>query len=310
VAANIQNDEADNTFHHVLVGYDGTDEGRDALALARSLAAPAASITAVCVYEQLNSHPDSRARTVQDVLKSEAQKTLDDLDPGLDTEAIPSRGATRGLHELAERKHCDLIVVGSSHRGALGLAVAGGTAAGLLRGAPSAVAVAPRGYRDTSAAVRSIGVGFDGSPESREALTVAAALARRSGAGVRLLRVYQPAASMPGAGITYVPVPELVEALRDEALSVLGRAAAELPDDVDVSTDLIEGILPELGEQAGLDLIVVGSRGYGPVKRVLLGSTSAELIRHAHYPVLVLPRGVRGPHTTTGESAVEAGKAA
>jgi hypothetical protein len=36
---------------------------------------------------------------------------------------------------------------------------------------------------------------------------------------------------------------------------------------------------------------VVGSRGWGPVRRILLGSTSARLMREAHCPVLVLPRG-------------------
>ena len=40
-----------------------------------------------------------------------------------------------------------------------------------------------------------------------------------------------------------------------------------------------------------VDLVVVGSRGWGPVRRILLGSTSARLVREAACPVLVLPRG-------------------
>lgn len=54
---------------------------------------------------------------------------------------------------------------------------------------------------------------------------------------------------------------------------------------------------------ADADLLVVGSRGYGPLRRVLLGSTSAGLVRSARCPVLVYPRAIRawaepGPHVT------------
>ena len=60
------------------------------------------------------------------------------------------------------------------------------------------------------------------------------------------------------------------------------------------STRLLEGpvvdaladLLPD-----DLDLLVCGSRGYGPARRVLLGGVSARLLRHARVPVLVVPRG-------------------
>jgi hypothetical protein len=56
-------------------------------------------------------------------------------------------------------------------------------------------------------------------------------------------------------------------------------------------------------------LLVLGSRGYGPVRRVLLGSVSGELVRGAACPVLVVPRpGVRTPedHSEASEGAVRA----
>ena len=40
-----------------------------------------------------------------------------------------------------------------------------------------------------------------------------------------------------------------------------------------------------------VDVLVCGSRGYGPVKTVLLGSVSQVLSRHARCPLIVLPRG-------------------
>jgi nucleotide-binding universal stress UspA family protein len=52
---------------------------------------------------------------------------------------------------------------------------------------------------------------------------------------------------------------------------------------------------------AGLDLLVVGSRRYGPLKRALVGAVSSALVEHAHCPVLIVPRGVH-----VAEAAVEA----
>jgi nucleotide-binding universal stress UspA family protein len=56
---------------------------------------------------------------------------------------------------------------------------------------------------------------------------------------------------------------------------------------------LLDGDARELlaGESAGLDLLVVGSRGYGPLRAVLLGSVSSALVRSAQSPLVVVPRG-------------------
>ena len=52
----------------------------------------------------------------------------------------------------------------------------------------------------------------------------------------------------------------------------------------------------ELAAQSGsADLMVVGSRGYGPLRAVLLGSVSGRLVREAACPVIVVPRGVEEP---------------
>jgi nucleotide-binding universal stress UspA family protein len=51
---------------------------------------------------------------------------------------------------------------------------------------------------------------------------------------------------------------------------------------------------------AGLDLLVVGSRSYGPVGRLFNGSTSNYLERHARCPLLVLPRSAGSPREPSG----------
>ncbi len=67
----------------------------------------------------------------------------------------------------------------------------------------------------------------------------------------------------------------------------------ELAGGVPVHTQTVEGnaadVLVERSRE--LDLLVLGSRAYGPVRHALLGSVSAAVMREAHCPVLVMPRG-------------------
>jgi nucleotide-binding universal stress UspA family protein len=64
---------------------------------------------------------------------------------------------------------------------------------------------------------------------------------------------------------------------------------------------------PQLADQSPhADLFVVGSRGYGPHRRVLLGSVSGRLVRNAACPVLVVPRGIEAPLEALFPAASEA----
>ena len=76
----------------------------------------------------------------------------------------------RALHNAAASHDGDLIVVGSAHRGRVGRVLAGDVTAGTLHGAPCPVLVAPRGHSASAREARTIGVGVDGSRESRAAL--------------------------------------------------------------------------------------------------------------------------------------------
>ena len=76
----------------------------------------------------------------------------------------------------------------------------------------------------------------------------------------------------------------------------LDEAVAALPAEVRAETVFMAGTPgPELAAQTeGVDLMVVGSRGYGPRAAVLLGGVTHTVIRKAHCPVIVLPRGSYG----------------
>jgi nucleotide-binding universal stress UspA family protein len=283
----------------LVVGVDGTERSRDALALATRLADPGQRLLLTHVhnygrlsnllsggeYEQLvREVADSTFAAVQETLAPAAQREL---------RLVSNPSPAAGLQEIAQETGASIIVVGSSHRSGLGRVLAGSVTESVLAGASVPVAVAPRDYTGTDRGLMTIGCGFDGSPESREALAWAATLTRRRRAHLVALAVHSPVAfgGVSTAGvISYESANDALRAALDEQL---GEAVAACGDGSEASGRLLDGdAASELAAaSAALDLLVLGSRGYGPVRSVLLGSVSRALARSAACPVVVVPRG-------------------
>ncbi len=281
-------------FSNVLVGIDGKSNGRDAIALARRLQDTDAKLTLAHVHggelglSRAIGTPagiHSGQAAPDDLLEHE--RTAAGVDARL--QSVESVSPGRGLHQLAEELGADLLVVGSCRRGAVGRVMLGDDTRAALNGAPCAVAIAPRSYAQHANPIASIGVGYNSSAESAGALAVARELAARTAASVQVLDVV----SIPTAaysGFMTPPIGDSIEALLEDAQIHL----AELPD---VQSSAIYGLAGEELAAFGdrLDLLVVGSRGYGPVLRLVVGSTSDYLQRHARCPLLVLPRMAAEP---------------
>jgi nucleotide-binding universal stress UspA family protein len=279
-------------FKNVLVGVDGGSGGRDAIALASRVIDPAGTLTLVHVHSgELHAlRGPSPAALREERVASE--RPLDEERSAAEVSAelvsVVASSAGRGLHQRAEDQAGDLIVVGSCSRGAVGRAMLGDDTRAALNGAPCAVAIAARGYADKQSPIARIGVGYDESPESLLALARARELAQAASASVEALEVL----SIPTYGYVGVVPPvtgESVEALMKDANERL--AALE-----GVDGHAVYGLTgEELAEFGGsLDLLVIGSRNYGPVRRLVLGSTANYLERHARCSLLVLPRGAKG----------------
>jgi nucleotide-binding universal stress UspA family protein len=287
-------------FNNVLVGVDGRDGGRDAIALARLLAAPSSSLTFAHVYGGATAGGPASALAVPLDFEWSERLLADavrETDLRAETVSLCDSSVGRGLHRLAEDRNSDLLVVGSCHRGMLGCAVLGDDARHALNGAPCAVAIAPRGY-SPAAQLATIGVGCDVSPEAAQALHTARALASRHKAAIRALAVV----SLPPYG---EPIPQ-------QWPKIAGQLVVEelhrLDDLEGVEGDAAYG---DPGEQlaafsAELDLLIVGSRSYGPVGRLFNGSTSNYLERHARCPLLVLPRSAGSSGRADGSEAATA----
>lgn len=291
-------------FDRVLIGVAEPESGRDAAELAKLLAAADGCLTLAFV------HSDPMRLWGDDELppstfaaeRAQAQAMLAQIRDAVGVEAstrcveAPTPG--RGLHELAHELDADLLVVGSSRRGLMGRVLLGDDTRAALAGVASAVAIAPAGFAQSARPPQRIGIGYDGSPESEQALALARALAERYHARIAAMEVV----GLPSTagGVVWLSGDELLEAARQrvgvlegvEAQAVYGLAAEELAH-----------------FSGSVDLLIVGSRGYGPLGRLIHGSTSQRLARSSHCPLLVLPRSAR-PVAPRAEAATGAANAA
>jgi nucleotide-binding universal stress UspA family protein len=284
----------------VVVGVDGSERATDALALA-DVIGPALGrpvvIAHVHPYGQLSS---VFSETEYDtVVREVAESTFDEVREHLPSvpeprmELIADKSPAAGLQAVAERQGAAVIVIGSSHRSAIGRTLVGGTGERLLSGAPAPLAVAPAGYAASEKRIGVVGCGFDGSPESHNALAWSSNFAQSAAARTQLLSVFEPtlpATLALGGGL---PTARLNDTLRAQLRQEVEQVKSTLRSSTDVEASLVEGDAAELLAEASadLDLLVVGSRGYGPLSAVLLGSVSTALVRSAQCPLVVVPRG-------------------
>ena len=140
-------------------------------------------------------------------------------------------------------------------------------------------------------------IAFDGSAGAAEAVALAHAAAWPSQSRLRIVSVVEPGSwipPLPRVPMTAAPIlePELVAYLEEQ----LGEIADRLAPARRVETAILRGraanaIIAD-ARDFGADLVMVGSRGHGPIASLVLGSVSAEVVDRAHCPVLVARRGI------------------
>jgi nucleotide-binding universal stress UspA family protein len=286
----------------IVIGFDGTDSGEDALALGLPLARATGAVPLVVVVHP-QEYPIGVGRVDAEwvaylheraqALLERARRLAGDA-PGVEFREVSAPSESRGLHELAERERAGLVVVGSSRRGPLGRTFPGSTGDRLLHGSASPVVVAPRGLRERPPdGLARIAVAYLDTPEAQRALATAVELAASVGARLRLVSV------MPRPAEIFMPVvgrdaeEAFMATTREHFQRALDAGLARVGDRVEAAAELLEGdVVDTLAtlDRRDADLLVCGSRGYGPLRRVLLGGVSSRLLRRAALPLLVVPR--------------------
>jgi nucleotide-binding universal stress UspA family protein len=311
----------------ILVGYDPRTADRGPVsfggAAARLTGAP---LLIACVHVGVRPLAVSAGQTLsyaiapaEDALVSDCSSKLRRLEEEMEAEGVSADyltlsgdSAARVLHEAAEDRQAGLAVVGSGRRDRAPT-ILGSTAERLVHGAPCPIAVVPRGWA-AAGVVETIGVAFIDSEEGREALRSAHALARRMGATLRVITVVKPRLVMYGETEATTPVRAgrgFDQVLGEHRVRAEQRTRqvvdAMLDDGARIEVDAFVGdpgdVLVDLSENLGL--LVSGSRGYGPLRAVLLGSIS----RHVRRGVTVTPACRRGRPRTPRRATRDTGSA-
>lgn len=202
------------------------------------------------------------------------------------------------LARIAEHWGADLLVVGARGLGPLTGFLLGGVSTAVVRQARCPVLVVKGAPRRMQRAV----VAVDGSEDSLAAARFFASLPVEREVEARLLAVAEPM-RMPVVPSEVLSAPflstveDLLAKRRSELEGVLARLAVEFQGQVLVAERSVVVGWPaeEIARAAndpGTDLVVVGARGLGPLKRLLLGSVSEKVLHHARCPVLVV-KGAR-----------------
>jgi nucleotide-binding universal stress UspA family protein len=245
-------------------------------------AAPPIYPKVVAGYEETKAGEDARVLAELIVERDGGELTVVHVEKGSPSDT---------LQALAERGDADLIVLGSTHKAHVGSVAPGSVAEHLLHGAKCRLAIAPKGYSEedhTEDRLRVAAVGFDGMAEAYAALQEAARLGAKFGGSLRVVGVDTPAPAVASGAASQAGAaagPDFQTRLHD-AVADLPSELRALP--VYVRGDPVEKLLE--AAEMGVDLLVLGSRGFGPVMRLLIGSVSSRVIREAPCPVLVVPR--------------------
>jgi nucleotide-binding universal stress UspA family protein len=217
----------------------------------------------------------------------------DEADVDAKVLCVEARSVASGLHKLGVSQRGDLLVIGASRRDEYDRALVGDDTQEVLGHAPCTVAVAPRGFAGRPPIMHKIGVAYDGSRESEQALAVARRLARERGAELSALHAI-PEPVYTGRRVTgaqLVNDPWSVQAEIDEAVENARRQMAQLDD---VQTHATSGDATEELARFGasVDLLIIGSHKYRPLEAWMsVQSTAQQLADSAPCPLLVLSSG-------------------
>jgi nucleotide-binding universal stress UspA family protein len=284
-------------IQRIAAAIDDRPEGRDAAVLMRALAsATRAEPMMIAIENDITMLlPNADWKGIRRDTMRMLGRTRDELAPGARTVAGRDTSIVRGLEQIVARDHRQLLVLGSSRRGADQKITIGHTTRQLIHDLTCPIAIAPRGLASRPEyALRRVAVGFDGGTHAAAALALGRELAEGAGAELHVLGVVDDRIPSPSwAEMWLQPFRDEWEKAIDEQLTTLERQIDEAVADAtaDVYPAVVRGIasdaLGALSER--VDVVVIGSRRWGLAARMLLGGTGEALARDCRSPLVIVP---------------------
>ncbi len=284
---------------NIVVGYDGSPASEAAVWWAADEARRRRSgvrLTYALPLPLLSSPmgvstplPGDAVRQMAEKLLSEVAERIRQGHPALSVDAVVSFGGASEVL-LQEATEAELLVVGSRGLGEFRDLAMGSVSAHVATHAPCPVVVVPPRWESEQTAGRVV-VGVDGSELSLDAIEFAFEAAQaREVPLTAVMAWHDPVSAGPDDPL---PVVYDLDALEQESTALLAESVAGHRDkypDVPVHQELAHGRPDDVLVAAGrtAQLLVVGSRGRGAFRGLLLGSTSRALVHHAPCPVAVV----------------------
>jgi nucleotide-binding universal stress UspA family protein len=282
----------------ISLATDGSRDAELAATTAVGLAKSTGSeLNVVTIAEEYPHHEaywplaERSRQRAQEVLAEQVRK-IENLGSEIGQHHLRTGTAAEEVVRSAEEMGAGLLVVGSRGRGRIRRALMGSVSDSVVRHAHCPVLVVR--WKPLVLPAKIL-LATDGSEETRLAAATAADLTRRTGAELHLVHVGKNLTHWSHSSVDVGPFPgahqdELdrwakglleaeVERLKSSGAEVEGSHLRRGRADEEVAV---------LAEEEGADLIVMGSRGRGRIRRALVGSVSDSVVRHAHCPVMLV----------------------
>lgn len=284
-------------FKHIVVGTNHSSEGRDAVALGGAIAVvTGARLSLVGVFSPsllpVPGVSDRKTLRAQAARALRAWRDLHAPDALIHTIADPS--VPRALRHFAQRSHADLIILGSSRSAQPGHVRIGRTGRQLLYDAPFSLGLAACGLHEQEAGLRAVGVAYDGGPEAESALALAAQLSGAAQARLLVRRVVEDRVPVL-SGEAWIALEDwshddMWAEAREQALAEARDAASRFDMPREVSATVGEPGDEMRVFSSTVDLLVLGSRRWGPLARLVTGGVGETLVSDAGCSIIIVPR--------------------
>jgi len=292
-------------FARILVAVDGSENALRACSAAASITKSYSSeVTVLHVIPGASTATGPSGEEDYANSAKEAKKVIEKASSLVEKEGLKAIRKIRGtrtsvvqtITEFANSSKSDLIVLGTRGLGGFRRMLIGSVSSGVVAQAGCPVLVVRMRPSEESVQFKRILVSVDGSESASRAVTVAIDLCKRMAATLSVLHVMHiPSSVYSAAGPGLVPLDKIArEAMQEAEKFVSAAVSAAKEEGVEAKEEIVQDTqspvwgITHYAEKNEIQLIVLGTRGLGGFRRLLLGSVAGGVVSYAHSSVLVV----------------------